>query len=109
VSLAVRVRFAARTIHPLHTMKKQLIRVSVLQSSKIMTALYVLIGFIYTPFGIGMMVFGNPVLKKIGFFYTLGPIFMGIFGFVFFVIFAAAYNALAKWLGGIEVEVKNID
>jgi hypothetical protein len=49
------------------------------------------------------------VLKKIGFFYTLAPIFMGIFGFVFFVIFAAAYNALAKWLGGVEVEVKNVD
>jgi hypothetical protein len=39
-------------------MKKQLIRISVLQSSKIMTALYVLMGFIYTPIGIGMMVFG---------------------------------------------------
>lgn len=90
-------------------MKKQLIRISILQSSKIMTALYVLMGCIYTPIGIGMMVFGNPVMKKIGFFYTLGPIFMGIFGFVFFVIFAAVYNVLAKWLGGVEVEIKSID
>ena len=75
-----------------------------------MTALYVLIGFIYTPVGIAMIAFGNnPIMKKIGFFYTLGPIIMGIFGFVFFVIFAAVYNGLAKWLGGVEVEVKNID
>lgn len=90
-------------------MKKQLIRISVLQSSKIMTALYVLMGFIYTPIGIGMMVFGDGVMKKVGFFYTLAPIFMGILGFVFFVIFAAVYNALAKWLGGVEVEVKDIE
>ena len=90
-------------------MKKQIIRVSVLQSSKVMTALYVLMGFIYTPIGIGMMIFGNPTMKKIGFFYALGPIFMGVFGFIFFVIFAAIYNLLAKWLGGFEVEIKNID
>jgi hypothetical protein len=55
------------------------------------------------------MVFGNPAKKKTGFFYALGPIFMGIFGFVFFVIFAAIYNLLAKWLEGFEVETKNID
>ena len=74
-----------------------------------MTALYVLMGFIYTPIGIGMMIFGNSTMKKIGFFYTLGPIFMGVLGFVFFVIFAAIYNLLARWLGGFEVEIKNID
>ena len=90
-------------------MKKQLIRISVLQSSKIMTALYVLMGFIYTPIGLGMMVFGSSAVKKIGFLYTLAPIFMGVFGFIFFVIFAAIYNLLAKWLGGFEVEVKSID
>ena len=90
-------------------MKKQLIRVSILQSSKIMTALYVLMGLIYTPIGIGMMIFGNPAMKKIGFLYALGPIFMGIFGFVFFVIFAAIYNLLARWLGGFEVEIKDVD
>jgi hypothetical protein len=26
-----------------------------------------------------------------------------------FVIFAATYNLLGKWLGGVEVEIKNID
>ncbi len=34
---------------------------------------------------------------------------MGIFGFIFFVIFAAVYNLLAKPLGGMEVEVTNIE
>jgi len=90
-------------------MKKQLIRISILQSSKIMTALYVLMGFIYTLVGIPMVIFGNHQLRIIGFIYLLGPIFAGIFGFIFFVIFAAIYNLLAKVLGGFEVEIKNVD
>ena len=40
--------------------------------------------------------------------YILMPIIMAVFGFIFFVIFAAIYNLLAKGLGGIEVEVKDV-
>ncbi len=90
-------------------MKKQLIRISILQSSKIMTALYVLMGFLYTLIGIPMILFGGHQMRIVGFVYLLGPIFAGILGFIFFVIFAALYNLLAKWLGGFEVEIKNID
>ena len=90
-------------------MKKQLIRISILQSSKIMTALYVLLRFLYTLMAIPMIIVGSPQLRIIGIIYLFGPIFAGIFGFIFFVIFAAIYNALAKWLGGVEVEVKNIE
>jgi len=89
-------------------MKKQLIRISVLQSSKIMTALYVVMGFLYTLMGIPMLIFGGKSLHIIGIIYLFGPVFAGIFGFIFFVIFAALYNALANWLGGVEVEVKDI-
>ena len=89
-------------------MKKQLSRISILQSSKIATALYVLMGFIYTLIGIPMLIFGGEKLKIVAIIYILMPIIMAIFGFVFFVIFAAIYNLLAKWLGGIEVEVKDI-
>lgn len=90
-------------------MKKQLIRISILQSSKIMTALYVLMGFIYSLIGIPMIVFGEGQIRVIGIAYLLAPIIMGIVGFIFFVIFAALYNLLAKSLGGFEVETKNID
>jgi len=90
-------------------MKKQLIRISILQSSKIMTALYALMGFLYTLIGIPMIIFGTNQLRIIGVIYLLGPIFAGIFGFVFFVIFAAIYNLLAGWLGGFEIEVKNVE
>ena len=90
-------------------MKKQLVCVSILQSSKIMTALYVLMGCIYTLIGIPMIIFGSPAIQKMGIIYLLMPILMGILGFIFFVIFAWIYNLLAKWLGGFEVEIKNID
>ena len=90
-------------------MKKQLIRISILQSSKIMTALYVLLGFLYTLMAIPMIIVGGPQVRIIGIIYLFGPILAGIFGFIFFVIFAALYNVLARWLGGVEVEIKNIE
>lgn len=89
-------------------MKKQIIQISILQSSKIMTALYVLMGFIYTLIAIPMIIFGTGPMRIVGIIYLFGPIFAGVFGFVFFVIFAAIYNLLAGWLGGVEVEVKDI-
>ena len=90
-------------------MKKQLTRISVLQSSKVMTALYVLMGFIYTLIGIPMIIIGGEQLRIMGIIYLLMPVIMGIMGFIFFVIFAAIYNLLAKLLGGFEVEIKNVD
>ncbi len=91
-------------------MKKQLIRISILQSSKIMTALYVLMGFVYTLIGIPMIIFANDqMMRTIGVIYAFGPIVFGIIGFVFFVIFAAIYNLLAHWLGGFEFEFKSVD
>jgi hypothetical protein len=86
-------------------MKKRIARISVLQSSKIATALYALMGFIYTLIGIPMIIFGDGKLKTMGIIYTLMPIPMAILGFIFFVVFAAIYNVLAKWLGGVEFEV----
>ena len=44
-----------------------------------------------------------------GIIYLVMPIILGVFGFIFFVIFAAIYNGLAKLLGGFEVEVRNVD
>ena len=86
-------------------MKKQITRISVLQSSKIMTALYVLFGFIYTLIGIPMVLFGNAELRVMGIVYCFMPVVLGIFGFLFFLLFAAAYNGLATWLGGVELEL----
>jgi hypothetical protein len=38
-----------------------------------------------------------------------GPVFAAVLGFVFFVIFAAIYNLLAKSVGGVEFETKVIE
>lgn len=90
-------------------MKKQLIRISILQSSRIITALYVVMGLIYTLIAIPMIIAGGARLRVIGITYLFMPVIMGILGFIFFVIFAAIYNVLAKWLGGFEFETKTID
>jgi hypothetical protein len=97
------------TPQPRNSMTKQLIRISVLQSSKIMTALYVLFGLIYSLFSIPMMIFGTGPMKIMGIVYFFMPIILGIFGFIFFVLFAAAYNFLAAKIGGVEIEVMNIE
>jgi hypothetical protein len=56
-----------------------------------------------------LIVFGQGPIRIIEFAYLLAPIIMGIVGFLFFVVFAALYNLLAKSLGGFEVEIKNIE
>ena len=90
-------------------MKKQITRISILQSSKIIVALYVLFGFIYTLIGIPLIIFGGKEMMIMGVIYAAMPLIMGILGFIFFALFAAIYNLLAKWLGGVEVVVSDID
>jgi len=89
-------------------MKKQISRISVLQSCKIMTALYVLFGFVYTLIGIPLVIFGNVQFKVMGVVYCLMPVILGVFGFLFFAVFAVVYNLLAKRLGGVEFEVLTV-
>ncbi|QDT43683.1 hypothetical protein Pan241w_37850 [Gimesia alba] len=90
-------------------MKQQIVCISILQSSKILVAIYVLFGFIYTLIGIPMVLFGEGGMKIVGIFYLFGPVFMGLFGFLFFAFFAWIYNLLASALGGFEFEVKTIE
>lgn len=89
-------------------MKKQLVRISILQSSKITTILYFLLGLIYLLIGVPMIIFGNDQIRIMGIVYCAMPIVMGVIGFVFFVIFAALYNLIAKWVGGMEFEVIDV-
>jgi hypothetical protein len=56
-----------------------------------------------------MLIVGNGQIRTIGLIYLFMLVFMGIFGFIFFVIFAAIYNFLAKYFGGFEVEVRDVD
>jgi hypothetical protein len=89
-------------------MKKQIVRISILQSSKVTTILYFIIGFLYVLIGIPMIIFGNDQVRIMGIVYCFMPLLMGIFGFIFFVIFAALYNVIASWVGGMEFEVADV-
>jgi len=86
----------------------------VLSVAKIMGAIYAVIGLILLPFFllaslIGSMAGGhdNPLGAIGGLIFGLfAPIFYGVLGFVFGAIGAFLYNLMAKWLGGIEVQVQ---
>jgi hypothetical protein len=89
-------------------MKKQIVRISILQSSKIVVALYFFLGFFYTLVGIPMALFGAHGLRVMGIIYCFGPVVMAVLGFIFFAVAALIYNLLAGWLGGFEFEVKDV-
>lgn len=89
-------------------MKKQLIRISILQSSKIITALYALMGLVHFLIGVPLIILGDAQLRFMGIIYVLMPVILAVVGFIFFVIFAWLYNFLARRFGGFEVEIKNI-
>ncbi len=90
-------------------MKRRVTRISILQSSKIVTLLYVILGLVYVPIGIAFLIFASGELRYMGLLYIAMPILMAGFGFVAFVISAWLYNVLAKFVGGFEVFVEHID
>ena len=90
-------------------MKKQISRISILQSSKIVTAMYVFFGLIYSIIGVLMIALGPESLRMMGIIYLFMPIIMAVIGFIFFVLSAALYNLFAKWLGGMEMEFRDIE
>jgi hypothetical protein len=89
-------------------------RFAPLQLGKIMGLTYALMGLLFCPFfllmalftphvqnsqRVGMMAFGT------GFAIAM-PFLYGALGFIGGVIGAFVYNLIAKWVGGIEVEVE---
>lgn len=95
----------------MHTIKS----VGVLSVAKIMGAIYGVIGLLFMPILLlvslaGSMAgeHGNP-LGAIGglFFAILAPVFYAGIGFVGGALSAFLYNVMAKWLGGIEVQMQS--
>jgi hypothetical protein len=103
-------------------MKRRIKRIAPLQAGKMLGVLYACMGLIFVPFFalaglagafaqhaqqtqgptgspalIGGMMFGFGVFM---------PVIYGVMGFVFGVIGAAIYNLIARWIGGIEVDVE---
>ncbi len=87
-------------------MKKQIVRISIVQSSKMVVILCTLVGLVYGLLGATLILFGKGLLSSIGWAYVMMPLVMPAVGFVAFVILAAAYNLLVRWVGGFEFEVE---
>jgi hypothetical protein len=104
-------------------MTRRIKRVAPLQAGKMLGVLYACMGLIFLPFfalaGLAgafaqqtqqaQNAGGPPAALFAGMMFGFGifmPIFYGLFGFIFGIISAAIYNLIARWIGGIEVEVE---
>ena len=88
-------------------MKKQIVQVSILQSAKVMAALYFVISI---PFALLMMI---PAMlspspgMSVGML-ILMPVFYTIFGFLFSLFGAWIYNLVAARIGGFEFQTVEV-
>lgn len=96
----------------MHTIKA----VGVFSVAKVMGAIYAAMGLLFLPLFLLMGVVTSMIPKQNGqnpfglvfglVFALFAPIMYGAIGFIFGAIFAFVYNLVAKWLGGIEVQVQ---
>jgi hypothetical protein len=85
-----------------------------LQLGKMMALCYGIMGLLFCPIFLIMSLFAShlPNQQRVGMlafgtgFALFMPILYGAMGFVFGVIGAFIYNLIAKWIGGIEVDVE---
>lgn len=94
--------------------KRRIKRFAPLQLGKMLAVLYGLMGLLFLPFFLIMSAVSTqlPAEQRVGMMaFGLGfalfmPLMYAAMGFVFGVIGALIYNVVAKWIGGIEVEVE---
>jgi hypothetical protein len=103
-------------------MKRTIKRIAPLQLGKMMGVLYACMGLIFMPImmlaamaGVfaqhaqGQTSSAAPAAAVAGIMFAMGifmPVIYGAMGFIFGIIGAAIYNLVARWIGGIEVEVE---
>ena len=84
-------------------------RIGVLSLAKILGLLYAVLGLIFGALFAVLSLFGFNAGETGLFFGTASiiifPILYGIMGFIGGAISAFFYNLVAKWIGGIEVEI----
>jgi hypothetical protein len=107
-------------------MKRRIKRIAPLQAGKMLGVLYGCMGLIFLPIFMLAGVAGAfaqhaqqtqgasaaPAALTAGLMLAVGifmPIFYAVFGFIFGIISAAIYNLVARWVGGIEVEVEQFE
>jgi hypothetical protein len=86
-------------------MRQQIVRLSPLQTAKVMAALYGLMGFIFIPFVYFFMSRTAAGNQPGAWFLVVVPLAYAAFGFVFVAIGCLIYNLVASFTGGIEVDL----
>jgi len=93
---------------------KRIKRFGVLQTSKVAAIIYFLISaVILVPMAIIMPLMqgfsDSPMPFSGGLFFILLPFIYAIMGFIFTALGCLIYNIIAKWIGGIEVEIDTVE
>ncbi len=89
-------------------------RIAPLQLGKMLAILYGIMGLLFVPFFLIMSAVSTqlPPAQRVGMmafgvgFAIAAPFLYAAMGFVFGALGALIYNVVAKWIGGIEVEVE---
>lgn len=86
-------------------MRRQIVRLSVGQTSKVLAAMYGLMGVVLVPFFL-LAALSGPAGggMSLGFALVM-PVIYAALGYVFVAIGCAVYNFVARHLGGIEFEL----
>ncbi len=101
-------------------MKKELSRIAPLRAGVVTGVLYGIMSLIFVPFLLIAALFtshrsaaaGPPSALPAFFgltFVVLMPVFYAIMGFIVGVLAAAVYNLVARWTGGLQFEVRDLD
>jgi len=85
-------------------MKKRITGLAVMQTGKMLAALYGFLSIVILPFML-IGIIANPRNFPMLFMLLLYP----IMGFIGGIIMAALYNLSAKWIGGFEISVESIE
>lgn len=99
---------------PVLASKRRLKRIAPLQLGKMLAVVYGILGLLFIPFFLLTSVFARqlPAQQRVGMlafgvgFAVCAPFLYAAMGFVFGALSAFIYNLVAKWIGGIEVEVE---
>ncbi len=91
-------------------MKRQILHVSVIQSAKVLALMYFVMGIFF----VVVMAFFSTFLPgprhPLPFDMLLAmPFAYLVFGFILSVIGAWVYNMVAKWVGGVEFTVEDVE
>jgi hypothetical protein len=93
------------TVHPpSSTRKKRITSISIHQTSKVLTILFVAIGLVFIPIGVLFILAGY---VGMGIIYVLMPFIYGIIGYPYVAMMCWVYNLIAKNVGGVEFTVED--